>query len=84
MEQRGFRIARAVCPRDEFNTYRERLARSVRRGVEAVPRGHVGLIVQALGAPDSPVLAVYGHVRADVDPVDALAVLERRLRGQLG
>lgn len=84
MEQRGFRIARAVCPRDEFNAHRERLARSVRREVEAVPPGHVGLIVQAVGAPDSPLLAMYGHVPADVDPVDALAVLERRLRGQLG
>src|SRR5262245_32864389 len=84
LESRRVRISRTVCPRDEFNAYRARLPRSVRREVEAVPLGHVGLIVQALSGPDSPLLAVYGHVRADLDPADALAVLERRLRGQLG
>jgi hypothetical protein len=44
----------------------------------------VGLIVQALAGPDSPVLAIYGHVRADLDPAEALVALERRLRGLLG
>jgi hypothetical protein len=83
-EPRRVRISRAVCPRDEFNAYRARLPRSVRRDVEAVPLGHVGLIVQAISGSDSPLSAVYGHVRADLDPADALAALERRLRGHLG
>ena len=81
--KRGFQIARRVCPRAEFNAYRDRLPRSVRRDIEVVPRGHVGLIVQAIIGGDSPLLAVYGHVRADRDPADALAALERRLRTQL-
>ena len=79
----GYRIARSVCPRAEFNAYRERLPRSVRRDVEVVPPGHVGLIVQAITGADSPLLALYGHVRADRDPADALAGLERRLRWHL-
>jgi hypothetical protein len=81
--RRSFRIARGVCPRDEFNAHRARLPRSVRRDVESVPVGHVGLIVQAVTSHDSPLLVVYGHVRADLDPADALAALERRLRRQL-
>ena len=81
--KRGFRVARGVCPRAEFNAYRERLPRAVRREVEVVPPGHVGLIVQAVAGKDSPLLAVYGHVRADRDPADALAALEQRLRGLL-
>jgi hypothetical protein len=81
--RRGFRIARLICPRAEFNAHRARLPRSVRRDVEVVPVGHVGLIVQAVAGGDSPLLAVYGHVRADRDPADALAALERRLRTQL-
>lgn len=84
VDARRLRIARDVCPREEFNAHRDRLPRAVRRDVEAVPPGHVGLIVQALAGPDSPVLAVYGHVRADVDPAEALVALERRLRGLLG
>jgi hypothetical protein len=56
----------------------------VRREGEAVSRGHVGLIVQALVGLDSPVLAVDGHVWADLDPADALVKLERRLRRRLG
>ncbi len=83
-DARGLRIARDVCSREEFNAHRERLPRAVRRDVEVAPPGHVGLIVQALASPDSLVLAVYGHVRADVDPAAALLALERRLRGQLG
>jgi len=79
---RQMRIVRSVCPREEFNAYRERLPRSVRREVELVPQGHVGLIVQAIGGQDSPLLAVHGHLRADRDPADALAALERRLRRQ--
>ena len=78
------RICRDVCSREEFNAQRDRLPRAVRRDVEAVPPGHVGLIVQALADPDSPVLAVYGYVRADLDPAEALVALERRLRGLLG
>jgi hypothetical protein len=82
--RRAFRIARGVCPRVEFNAHRERLPRSVRRDVDVVSLGHVGLIVQAVTGRDSPLLAVYGHIRADRDPADALAALERRLRTQLG
>lgn len=79
----GMRITRDVCPRAEFNAHRQRLPRSARRDVAVVPPGHVGLIVQAVSA-DCPLLTVYGHVRADLDPADALTSLEQRLRGQLG
>lgn len=82
--KRGFQIACRVCPRAEFNAYRARLPRSVRRDVEVVPSGHVGLIVQAIVGGDSPLLAVYGYVRADRNPADALAALECRLRTELG
>jgi len=80
----GLRITRDVCARAEFNAHRQRLPRSVRRDVVVVPPGHVGLIVQAMSGTDCPLLAVYGHVRADLDPAGALASLEERLRGQLG
>ena len=84
MGNRGFQVARHVCQRAEFNAYRDRLPRSVRRGVDVVPRGHVGLIVEAIVSGDSSLLAVHGHVRADRDPADALAALEWRLRAELG
>ena len=73
-------MARGVWPREEFNAHRDRLPRAVRRGVEPVPPGHVGLLVQAISGADCPLVTVYGHVRADTDPADAFAGLERRLR----
>lgn len=76
-------MARAVWSREEFNAFRDRLPRSVRREVEPVPPGHVGLLVQAVSGADCPLMTVYGHVRADADPADALAGLERRLRSLL-
>jgi len=81
---RGLGIARDVCSREEFKAHRDRLPRAVRRDVGGCPPSHVGLIVQALAGPDSPVLAIQGHVRADLDPAGALVALERRLRGLLG
>ena len=80
----SLRVARGICPREEFNALRDRLPRSVRRDVEPVPPGHVGLIVQAIAGGDCTLLTAYGHVRAGVDPADALAALERRLCRQLG
>jgi hypothetical protein len=44
----------------------------------------VGLLVQAIAGVDSPLLTVYGQVRADADPADAFGELERRLLAQLG
>ena len=76
-------MVRGVWPREEFNALRDRLPRAVRRDVELVPLGHVGLIVQAITGVDCPLITVYGHVRADADPADAFAELERRLRRQL-
>lgn len=81
--ERTLRLARGVCPREEFNALRDRLPRSLRRDVNPVPPGHVGLLVQAISGLDWPLLTVYGHVRADADPTDAFAGLERRLRRQL-
>jgi hypothetical protein len=78
------RVARAICPRDEFNALRDRLPRSVRRDVEPVPPGHVGLLVQAISGVDCPLMTVYGHTRADADPADAFVGLERRLWRLLG
>lgn len=83
-EAPSLRMARGVCPREEFNALRDRLPRSVRRDVEPVPSGHVGLIVQAITGGDCTVLTAYGHIRAGDDPAGALAALERRLRRQLG
>ncbi len=80
---RGYRIARGVCQREEFNSFRDRLPRSVRRDVEPVPPGHIGLLVQAVAGEDSPTLSLYGHVRADADPLTALAALERQLLARL-
>jgi hypothetical protein len=74
------RLAREICPREEFNALRDRLPRAVRRDVEPVPPGHVGLLVQAISGVDCPLITVYGHVRADDDPADAFAGMERRLR----
>jgi hypothetical protein len=74
------RLARGICPREEFNALRDRLPRGVRRDVELVPPGHVGLLVQAISGVDCPLLTVYGHVRADADPADTLAGMARRLR----
>lgn len=76
-------MARRIWPREEFNAFRDRLPRSVRRDIEPVPPGHVGLLVQAISGCDCPLITVYGHVRAGADPADAFAGLERRLRGLL-
>ena len=83
-DERSVRLARGVCPREELNALRDRLPRSARREFDPVPPGHVGLIVQAIAGVDSPLLTVYGHVRADADPADALRELERRLLRRLG
>jgi hypothetical protein len=83
-DERSLRIARGISPRDEFNALRDRLPRSVRRDVQPVPPGHVGLIVQVITGSDCAVLTAYGHVRAGIDPAEALAALERRLRRQFG
>lgn len=80
---RGYRIARGLWQREEFNRHRDRLPRSVRRDVDPVPPGHVGLLVQAVTEEDVPLMAVYGHVVADIDPSGALADLERRLQSRL-
>ena len=55
----------------------------MRRDVDPVPPGHVGLLVQAITGEDVPLMAVYGHVPADIDPSGALADLERRLHSRL-
>jgi hypothetical protein len=55
----------------------------VRRDVEPAPPRHVGLLVQAISGVDYPLVTVYGHARADADPADAFAGLERRLRRPL-
>jgi hypothetical protein len=80
---RGYHIARGLCQREEFNRHRDRLPRSVRRDVDPVPPGHVGLLVQAITGEDVPLMAIYGHVPADIDPSGALADMERRLHSRL-
>jgi hypothetical protein len=82
--ERTYRLARCICPRDEFNALRDGLPRSVRREVDLAPPGHLGLLLQAITGADYPLLTVYGHVHADVDPADAFAALEQRLRKRLG
>ena len=78
-------MARGLYPRVEFNRRRDQLPERTRQEVEAVPVGSVGLAVRVVGCSPAPAPgpATYGHVAAHVDPSDALAALERRLRDKV-
>lgn len=78
---RGTRLVRGyVLERCEFNRMRARLPRAVRRGVRAVPEGHVGLVAQAIAGDESgvPLSVMYDIVPAP-QAVEGLRALERRL-----
>ncbi len=62
-----------------------RLPRAVRRDVEAVPEGHVGLVAEAIVGTDDglPLMVVYDNAPAPL-ATEGLRKLERRLTELLG
>lgn len=77
---RRWRFRGYVLDRRAFNGMRSLLPRAVRRDVELVPDGDVGLVAQAItGAGEDPPLAVlYDHVPAPFAS-EGLRRLEQRL-----
>ncbi len=69
-----------VLHRRDFNEMRMRLPRAVRRDVEAVPEGHVGLVAQAVvgAGGDTPLAVLYDNAPAPVAE-QRLQELRRRL-----
>jgi hypothetical protein len=84
-DHRRWRLRSYVLERCDFNDIRMRLPRSVRRGVEAAPEGHVGLVVQAIVGEDGemPLAALYDSAPASV-ATEGMRRLERRLTELLG
>lgn len=80
-----WRLCSYVLDRRTFNDIRTRLPRAVRRDVQAVPEGHVGLIVQAIVGEegDMPLAALYDTAPACVAK-EGLRTLEQRLSELLG
>lgn len=60
----GWCLRSYVLDRKEFNALRTRLPRAVRRDVEVVPEGHVGLIAQAVVDDEPPLAVLYGSAPA--------------------
>ena len=83
--QRRWRLRSYVLERCDFNDIRLRLPRSVRRGVEAAPEGHVGLVVQAIVGEDGemPLAVLYDSAPASV-AAEGMRRLEQRLTELLG
>lgn len=75
-----WRMRTHVLGRREFNAIRTRLPRAVRRDIEPVPDGHVGLVAQALVGEEGglPLKVLYNHAPADL-AAERLRGLERRL-----
>jgi hypothetical protein len=78
-----YRILRAVCERDEFNSIRSQLPRVARRDVEPAPAGHLGLIVQAAAEDGCPLVTIYEHVPKSAKLEEAFSELEARIRETL-
>jgi hypothetical protein len=85
LRTRSWRLRSYVLDRGDFNDMRSRLPRAVRRDVQSVPEGHVGLVVQAMVGEeqDLPLAVLY-----DSAPValanEGMRRLERRLIEILG
>jgi hypothetical protein len=74
----------AAHARDEFNAMREGLPQAVRRKVEPVPPGHIGLTAQAVSKDGGvPLLTLYEHIPGSADAIAALSALEARVRKAL-
>lgn len=69
-----------VLDRRDFNAIRTRLPRAVRRDVQPVPEGSVGLIAQAIVGDegDLPLAVLYDNAPARV-ATEGVQTLERRL-----
>jgi hypothetical protein len=74
----GWCLRSYVLDREEFNALRIRLPRAVRRDVEVVPQGHVGLIAQAVVDDEPPLAVLYGSA-----PASAAAEGQRLLECKL-
>jgi hypothetical protein len=74
-----------VLDRRDFNEIRMRLPRAVRRDVEVVPEGHVGLVAQAIVGEegDMPLAVLYDNAPAGV-ATESVQKLEQRLAEMLG
>lgn len=64
--ERRWQVRTYVLHRRDYNEMRLRLPRAVRRGVEAAPEGHVGLVAQAIVGADgeTPLAALYDNAPA--------------------
>ena len=78
--QRGWRVCSYVLDRRDFNAIRMRLPRAVRRDVQPVPEGNVGLVAQAIVGEegDLPLAVLYDNAPARV-ATEGVRTLERRL-----
>ena len=73
-----------VLNRRDFNEIRMRLPRAVRRDVQAAPKGHVGLVAQAVVGEegDLPLAVLYDSAPESVAS-ESMRKLERRLAEML-
>ena len=80
-----WRLRSYVLDRRDFNEIRMRLPRAVRRDVEAVPEGHVGLVAQAMvGEEEDLPLAVLYDNAPTLLATEGMRKLEQRLTELLG
>ncbi len=81
----GLRLRSYVLDRRDFNEIRRRLPRAVRRDVQTVPDGHVGLVAQAIVGEegDLPLAVLYDNAPALL-ATEGIRKLEQRLRELLG
>ncbi len=82
---RGLRLRSYVLDRRDFNEIRKRLPRAVRRDVQTVPEGHVGLVAQAIVGEegDLPLAVLYDNAPAPL-ATEGIRKLEQRLTELLG
>jgi hypothetical protein len=80
-----WRLRSYVLDRSDFNEIRMRLPRAVRRDVQAVPEGHVGLVAQAMVGEeeDLPLAVLYDNAPALLATA-GMRKLEQRLTELLG
>jgi hypothetical protein len=73
------RFAELVCSGGEFNALRDRLPRATRRTVPRAEAGDRGVIVQAIGPDDRPLVTHYACVRAGDDPRSTIELLKAKI-----
>jgi hypothetical protein len=77
------RVVRGVFESDEFNALLWRLPRAVRRALEPVGPGELGLIVEIVSDDDCTLITVGAHVPRAADVPAELGRLETRAYRQL-